>query len=586
MELVGDVLVGDRRACALLNLLLYGQRGHILLEHVAQLGLVVVANHGELIGGGIGGALLGNLQDAVVVDLLQVAQLHGHVALVVLVEGDGDRVAECSVGREGLVLELQLVVVHQVVERLLVFVDVGEVEIHQLEHGLHVFRCRVTADGLVAIVHLHRYTGNLTSQGLAQLGVREVAQTAALNHVVEHVHVHIVALAIEGRTALTNGRENHLVFLVVGLLGIHLHTVREGVDLIVELVAHLLALDAAFLGQSGHDGLVLHIVNVCLHLVGTSGGNSLAQSVLGGVGVTLFLVEQGEHHHVSVGGRHQLFHVLVDGFQRNGWNNLLEHHILIVERWDRCLVEEVAHILIDKLAAVALVFVAVDLVERAQVVGLRALILCSGEAELSGATALAQQHLQCLFQSAVLGNGAQGKCLNSLREQVVAVFGLSAHVRTVRILGQLSQTGVEHAHGTAGQVVRDEIHHRVLQRVGESLVLEHQLNDILLLLLVLLNHVDSLGIVGHHFLHHRCRVLGHLDVAEDIFDLLLNQVDIHVAHHHDGLVVGAVPLLVVVAQSLGLEVVDNLHQSDRHAVTVFAVGIELGQTTLKHTLRR
>ena len=117
-------------------------------------------------------------------------------------------------------------------------------------------------------------------------------------------------------------------------------------------------------------------------------------------------------------------------------------------------------------------------------------------------------------------------------------------------------------------------------------MLEHQLDDVLLLFLVFLNGEDSLWCVGHGLFHHRSGIGWHLDVAENLLDFLLGAVYVNVAHHHNGLVVRTVPLLVVVAQSLGLEVVDNLHQSDRHAVTVFAVGIELGQTTFKHTLRR
>ena len=434
-----------------------------MLEHLAQLGLVVVADDAELIGAGVGCALLGNLQDAVVVNLLQVAQLHGHLALVVLIERHGDRVAECCVGREGLVLQLQLIVVHQVVKRLLVFGNVGEVEINQLEHGLHVLRCRVTADALVALVHLHGGTGNLTGQGLAQLGVREVAQSAALNHVVEDIHVDVVFLSVEARSAFTYSIEHHLVFLVVGLLGIHLDAVREGVDGIVELVALHLALDAAFLGQGGHDGLVLHVVHVSLHLVGTSCIQGLAQSVLSRIDVTLFLVQQGEHHDVRVIGGHILLHSLVDGLQRNGGDNLLEHHILVVERWDRSLVKEVAHILVDELLAVALVLVAVDFVERAQIVGLGALIFGSGEAKLSGTACLAHQHLQCLVHLSFLGNSAQGESFLGLREQVVAILGLGTHKRTVGILGQLSQTCIEHAHHAVGHIVTDEIHGCVLQ---------------------------------------------------------------------------------------------------------------------------
>ena len=59
-------------------------------------------------------------------------------------------------------------------------------------------------------------------------------------------------------------------------------------------------------------------------------------------------------------------------------------------------------------------------------------------------------------------------------------------------------------------------------------------------------------------------------------------VYVHITHHDNGLVVGTVPFLIVVAEHLGLEVVDHLHLADGHTLSVLAAGIELGQSPLNH----
>ena len=61
-------------------------------------------------------------------------------------------------------------------------------------------------------------------------------------------------------------------------------------------------------------------------------------------------------------------------------------------------------------------------------------------------------------------------------------------------------------------------------------------------------------------------------------------VNIHVSHHDDGLIVGTIPLFIIVAQHLRLEVVNDAHQADGQAVAVFAAGEEVGQVLLVEPL--
>ena len=57
---------------------------------------------------------------------------------------------------------------------------------------------------------------------------------------------------------------------------------------------------------------------------------------------------------------------------------------------------------------------------------------------------------------------------------------------------------------------------------------------------------------------------------------------VHVANHDDGLIVGTVPFMIVVAQYLWFEIVDYLHQTDGHAPAVLAARIESLKVALKH----
>ena len=127
---------------------LSGQGGYVLLYEGAH-GLLVELTHddeGEL--RGVLEAVLVDLEDAVVADVLEVLDVEVGEARVVAVEGVGERVAEDAVGGEVLVLEGHLQLSHEVLVLLLVLVDGGEVEVHHLEHGLEVLGRGVGGDVL------------------------------------------------------------------------------------------------------------------------------------------------------------------------------------------------------------------------------------------------------------------------------------------------------------------------------------------------------------------------------------------------------------------------------------------------------
>ena len=90
-------------------------------------------------------------------------------------------------------------------------------------------------------------------------------------------------------------------------------------------------------------------------------------------------------------------------------------------------------------------------------------------------------------------------------------------------------------------------------------MLEHHLNHVAVLFLVLVYHCDWFRVVGHGLLCHLTGFGAGLDAAEELLDECFGVGHIHVAHHDDALVLGVVPLLIVVAQLLILEIVYHAH---------------------------
>ena len=109
---------------------------------------------------------------------------------------------------------------------------------------------------------------------------------------------------------------------------------------------------------------------------------------------------------------------------------------------------------------------------------------------------------------------------------------------------------------------------------------------VVLLLLVLLHRDNHLPVVGHGEVCPLGSVGRHLDGREDFLYLGFHLVHVNVAHDDDALLVGAVPLLIVVAQCLVGEVVHDLHRPYRQAVSIFAARVYLGERLLVHPHNR
>ena len=438
-----------------------------------------------------------------------------------------------------------------------------------MQHGLHILRSGTSADIQTVFANAERCACNLASKGFFQFCVREVAQSAGLNHLIENLDVIEILLAIEGGTTKSLTTQNHLIFLQVGLLQQHFRAIRKGELGVTEEVVLRLFLDGALLRQNGHQRLVLHIVHIGLNLGGAGGRNGILQTILRGIDGTFFLVVEVQYNEVGVLHRHEFLNHHVDTFQRQHRHVLLHRLVSVVDAGDGFVGKEVLHILVHKLAVVAFVFVRILLVKRTGVVGFEAVVLGGCETELGGAASLGQHRCDSGFHLSVLGQNVQFEGVNGLREHVLSVASRSLKERALGLLGIFAQAVVEHREGSVLHVVGEEIDQRTLQRVGEGLVLHHDVNQVDLLLLVFVDDEDGLCIVGNGLCGYQRAVLGQHDGREERLDFLLYLVHIHITHDDDALIVGTIPFLVIGLEERALEVVDDFHQSDGHAVAVF-----------------
>ena len=275
---------------------------------------------------------------------------------------------------------------------------------------------------------------------------------------------------------------------------------------------------------------------------------------------------------------------MVDSLHGDIGHNLLHHLIVVIERRDWFIVEEVLLILVNKLRVIALVLIAVNFVELACIVLHIALVFSGSDTKLSSTQYLAIYSCKRLLDGlAFLGHCHNTYCILSLGENEVVVFHLTAHIGTSGILLQLCETSVNSSDGSILDIINEKILHIALNLVGDWVGLYEHLNEIDSLLLVLVNYNDWLSVVGHCLGNNRCGVLWHLDRAEHILNLLLYIINVDITYNDDSLIVRTIPLLIVVAQLLILEIVNHRHQTDGVSHSILTSRIDSRQIALKHT---
>ena len=109
-------------------------------------------------------------------------------------------------------------------------------------------------------------------------------------------------------------------------------------------------------------------------------------------------------------------------------------------------------------------------------------------------------------------------------------------------------------------------------------------SHIVVLLLVLVNYIDSCIIVRNQLRDHLCCISRNLDAAEEFLDLCLYVINIYITYYDDSLVVRTIPFAIVSTESFRIATINDTHQTDWHTITVLAARIESRERTLQHTL--
>ena len=403
--------------------------------------------------------------------------------------------------------------------------------------------------------------------------MRELAQTAHHGGGTKQTGVGPILLTIERLATAGAGYHSNLVLLEIGLLEDDTGAIAQLKFLVVKLAVVALLFDFTLLGQLADEGLLLHIVHKGLHLGVQTGVNSSLQAFGGGINGTVLLLVEVHYNKVCTVGGDVAGHHLVDDVNGNLRNNHVHDLVFLLNRGHGLVVEIVAVVLAGKTCIRNLVAFVVLPLELAHVLFLGTLILGCGKAVLGGTHSLGHYCLGSSFGHALLGQYRQREGINRVGQQIATVIAISLNEGAVGLLGLLPQAVVEHAAHHVGSIVHDHINHVALHLLGEGFMLEHHLNLAVLLLLVLVYNDDGSLVVGNGLVNNLCSIWIQGHAFEQVLDLGLDVVNIHITNDYQGLVVGTIPLVVVVAQLVVLEVVNHFHQTDGHAATILRAGI-------------
>ena len=170
-----------------------------------------------------------------------------------------------------------------------------------------------------------------------------------------------------------------------------------------------------------------------------------------------------------------------------------------------------------------------------------------------------------------------------LSDDIVTDRGISAKERSIRLLHDVAETLVEDARDDLVHVVFQRPHDRSTYLGRGDIALESDADRILRSFLIDGDTDDRLLVVLDLYIYSLSRIYWSGDVSEDLLELSLRTIDIDVPYDDDPLEVGAVPLLVVVAEHLIGEATDDVHLPDGHTLAVLVVRVSNSEETLEVT---
>ena len=574
-----------RNVClvGLLALVRGGQRGQILAEQRAQSGLVVVADDDRLEIGSVRESLLIDLENAVVVGLVERGLHHGLHSGMVAVEDGADGVVVIDARRGIAVGQERACAIHQAQEGNRVATRLREVEMHELEHRLDVLDRAARRDALASRAHRRTHAHGLSREHLAQRGSVEIAHTGLGDTAADEREVRNVFVAIERRAALALERHLDAVGGVGGLFRIDFHPIRQR-QLRETMFERLFAHNGARLGQVFHQIFSqLHVlVGRVVLLLG--GEHDLPEQGLVGQRNALF-VGAVEHEHLIFVGDELLGSAvhLVERHLAVEFLRVFEVKLRGNERFAR---QEIRHALVHEMAVSTVVALFVAALGVGHADALRTLQLARRETVLARLLHRGNGRNQTAENVLLLAAHREREGLFRATHEERTGPSRSVHKRRIGRLPEVRQSVVEHRADEAVEIFVAQVFRRVFLAVGRGVALHIEVRHHDGLLGVFLDGDNHFLVVGNGVIDALGGIFRLRNLRKELFDFLLDLVHVDVADNDNSLKVRAIPLLIIVAQILVGEVIDDFHRADGQAILVFRTFVDARHHVFRHSLHR
>ena len=219
-----------RYVAVLLVSLLRGQGAQILAEHRAQGIDIYVAYKVELEVGCVGKTLLVDIEDAVVVQLIDILHSHTLVAYIITIHHTGNTVLQGCLRVHIHVLQLVFKAGQSTLVGLVIAMRSGKAEVGELHHRLQVLFHATARQSLCTVEQSGIHTGLDASQSLLKLRSSKAAPTAQANHW-RIVNEQIFIVGVQTAAAPAAGSHADLIGGIVGLQDMHANAVAQGDEL-------------------------------------------------------------------------------------------------------------------------------------------------------------------------------------------------------------------------------------------------------------------------------------------------------------------------------------------------------------------
>ena len=155
-----------------------------------------------------------------------------------------------------------------------------------------------------------------------------------------------------------------------------------------------------------------------------------------------------------------------------------------------------------------------------------------------------------------------------LRKHIIAIVRISTSERTVSLLSQFRESLIEHHCDDILCIRVYIVVHIALLCVREGVMLHTETNLAVRHLLVLTKHVDSILSVWHSLFNYLCSIGRNSRISPKLLNLVLCVVHIDITNNDDTLIIWTIPLLIIIAEVLIRELINNAHQTDWHTMTI------------------